>query len=112
MATSIVVRGGIGGYWKTDDSSESGAMAERRGFRRVDGGAVYPAAVGAAGAGPARGHGGARAARRSPCVTAFRHGAYELGAGWRCHPAYRGVAAGFPRGAAALLHAARQPSEL
>src|ERR1022692_456676 len=39
-----------------------------------------------AGAGPARGPGGARAARRSPGVTAFRYGAYELGTGWRGHP--------------------------
>src|ERR1022692_3179979 len=73
MATSIVVRRGSGDIGRTDDFSDSGAMAGRRGFRRVDGGAVYPAAMGAAGAGSARGPGGARAARRSPGVTAFRH---------------------------------------
>src|ERR1017187_6492139 len=107
MATSIVVRGGIGGYWKTDDSSDSGAMAKRRGFRRIDGGAVYPAAVGATGAGLAGGPGGAWAARRRPGVAAFRPGADELGAGWRGDSGDRGAAAVFPGGTAALLHAAR-----
>src|ERR1022692_1360894 len=112
MATSIVVRRAFAGYWKLDDCSDSGAMAGRGGFRRVDGGAVYPAAMGAAGAGFARGPGGARAARRSPGGAAFRLGAHELGAGWRGHPGDRGAAAGFPGGAAALLHAPGQPAEL
>src|ERR1039457_5106615 len=78
----------------------------------VDGGAVYPAAMGAAGAGLAGGPGGAWAARRRLGVTAFRPGAHERGAGWRGHPGHRCAVAGFPGGAAALLHAAGQRAEL
>src|ERR1035438_5007245 len=112
MATSIVVRRGSGDIGVTHDSSDSGAMAERRGLRRTDGGAVYPAAMGATGAGLARGPGGARVARLSTGVAAFRPGAHELGVGWRGHPGDRGAAARFPGRAAALLHAPGQPAEL